>query len=40
VLELILTTLVVRLRCLRLGIVMHVLVNSFGALAALLSVLA
>ena len=39
VLELILTTLVVRLRCLRLGIVMHILTNSFGILAALFGVL-
>ena len=38
-LELTLTTLVVRLRCLRLGVVMHVLANSFGALIALLGVL-
>src|SRR5215831_3418588 len=39
ILELILTTLVVRLRCLRLGIVMHILANSFGVLVALFSVL-
>jgi len=39
VLELILTTLVVRLRCLRLGIVMHILANSFGILVALFGVL-
>jgi uncharacterized protein len=39
VLELILTTLVVRLRCLRLGIVMHILANSFGILATLFGVL-
>src|SRR5215471_9043084 len=40
VLELVLTTLVVRLRCLRLGIVMHILANSFGILATLFGVLA
>src|SRR6516225_9891846 len=34
-LELVLTTLVVRLRCVRLGIVMHILTNSFNILAAL-----
>ena len=39
VLELILTTLVVRLRCLRFGIVMHVLANSFGTLIILIGVL-
>src|SRR5215471_10896794 len=38
-LQLILTTLVVRLRCLRLGIVMHILTNSFSILAALFGVL-
>ena len=38
-LQLLLTTLVVRLRCLRLGIVMHVLTNSFGVLVTLLGVL-
>src|SRR6516225_10150500 len=38
-LELILTTLVVRLRCVRLGIVMHTLGNSFGLLVTLVSVL-
>jgi hypothetical protein len=39
-LELVLTTLVVRLRCVRLGIVMHILTNSFNILAALFGVLA
>jgi len=39
VLQLILTTLIVRLRCVRLGIVMHILTNSFGILAALIAVL-
>ncbi|GIH20260.1 CPBP family intramembrane glutamic endopeptidase [Rugosimonospora africana] len=39
VLELILTTLVVRLRSYRIGIVMHCLANSFGILVALLGVL-
>ena len=38
-LQLILTTLVVRLRCVRLGIVMHILGNSFGLLITLLGVL-
>jgi hypothetical protein len=38
-LQLLLTTLVVRLRCVRLGIVMHILTNSFGILVALLGVL-
>src|SRR6516165_4418367 len=38
-LELILTTLVVRLRCVRLGIVMHILANSFGLLVTLVGVL-
>ena len=38
-LELTLTTLVVRLRCLRLGIIMHGLGNSFGALIILVGVL-
>jgi len=38
-LELILTTLVVRLRCVRLGIVMHTLTNSFGILLTLVGVL-
>ena len=38
-LELVLTTLVVRLRCVRFGIVMHVLGNSFGILITLLGVL-
>lgn len=38
VLELILTTLIVRLRCVRLGIVMHVLANCFGVLVTLLAV--
>ena len=38
-LELILTTLVVRLRCVRLGIVMHTLGNSFGLLLTLAGVL-
>jgi len=37
-LELILTTLVVRLRCVRLGIVMHILGNSLPLLAALFGV--
>jgi threonine/homoserine/homoserine lactone efflux protein len=40
VLQLVLTTPIVRLRCLRLGIVMHILTNSFGILTALLGVLA
>jgi hypothetical protein len=39
VLELILTALIVRLRSLRLGVVMHVLTNSTGSLLALLAVL-
>ncbi|GAA5182702.1 hypothetical protein GCM10023322_20200 [Rugosimonospora acidiphila] len=39
VLELILTTLVVRLRSYRLGMVMHVLANSFGILVTLVGVL-
>ena len=39
VLQLILTALVVRLRSVRLGIVMHVLTNSFGILVVLLGVL-
>jgi membrane protease YdiL (CAAX protease family) len=39
-LQLMLTALVVRTRSLRLGIVMHVLANSFGVLLALASVLA
>lgn len=39
VLELVLTTLVRKLNRVRLGIVMHVLVNSFGTLAALVAVL-
>jgi hypothetical protein len=38
-LQLILTTLVVRLRCVRLGIVMHILTNSFGLLITLFAVL-
>src|SRR5262252_4396067 len=38
-LQLILTTLVVRLRCLRLGIVMHILTNSLGLLVTLFGVL-
>ena len=38
-LQLILTTLVVRLRCVRLGIVMHTLGNSFGILLTLAGVL-
>ena len=38
-LQLILTTLVVRLRCVRLGIVMHVLGNSFDLLVTLVGVL-
>ena len=38
-LELVLTTLVVRLRCVRLGIVMHILANSFGLLVTLVGVL-
>ena len=38
-LELILTTLVVRLRCVRLGIVMHILGNSLPLLVTLLGVL-
>ena len=38
-LELILTILVVRLRCVRLGIVMHTLTNSFGILLTLVGVL-
>src|SRR5215831_6935364 len=38
-LELILTTLVVRLRCVRLGIVMHILADSFGLLVTLAGVL-
>ena len=37
--QLILTTLVVRLRYVRLGIVMYILASSFGILAALLDVL-
>ncbi|WP_432838695.1 lysostaphin resistance A-like protein [Dactylosporangium sp. CA-092794] len=40
VLQLILTSLVVRLRCLRLGVVMHVLANSFGIVVSLIGVLA
>ena len=39
VLQLVLTALIVRLRCVRLGIVMHILTNSFGILAALFGVL-
>ena len=39
VLQLILTALVVRLRSVRLGIVMHVLTNCFGILITLLGVL-
>jgi len=39
VLQLILTALIVRLRSIRLGIVMHVLANSLGILATLLAVL-
>ena len=38
-LELILTTLVVRLRCLRFGIVMHILANGVPLLLALFGVL-
>ena len=38
-LGLILTTLVVRLRCVRLGIVMHILADSFGLLVTLVGVL-
>ena len=38
-LQLILTTLVVRLRCVRLGIVMHILTNSLGLLVTLVGVL-
>ena len=38
-LELLLTTLVVRLRCVRLGIVMHVLGNSLPLLVTLVGVL-
>ena len=38
-LELILTILVVRLRCVRLGIVMHILANSFGIFIVLIGVL-
>jgi hypothetical protein len=38
-LELLLTTLVVRLRCVRFGIVMHILANSFGLLVTLAGVL-
>ena len=38
VLQVILTALIVRLRCVRLGIVMHVLTNSFGILATFLAV--
>jgi hypothetical protein len=38
-LQLILTTLVVRLRCVRLGIVMHILTNSLPLLATLFGVL-
>jgi len=40
VLQLLLSALVVRLRSYRLGIIMHVLVNCFGTLATLLTVLA
>lgn len=39
-LQVLLTVLVVRLRCLRLGIVMHALTNSAGILATLVAVLA
>ena len=39
VLQLVLTALIVRLRCVRLGIVMHVLGNSLGLLITLLGVL-
>lgn len=39
ILQLILTALIVRLRSVRLGIVMHVLANSFGVLATLIAVL-
>ena len=38
-LQLGLTTLVVRLRCVRLGIVMHILTNSLGLLVTLFRVL-
>ena len=38
-LQLILTTLIVRLRCVRLGVVMHILANSFGLLVTLVGVL-
>jgi hypothetical protein len=40
ILQLVLTALIVRLRTIRLGIVMHALTSSFGILAAVLTVLA